>query len=522
MVTENVVRYLEAGLRARSRAARRPQIGFTIVSITVSLLAVFIPILLMGGVVGRLFREFAVTLSIAIGLSALISLTLTPMMCALLLRPEHEVKHGRLYLLTERILEGIKSSYARSLRAVLRHEVLALVVTGLTMVLAVYLYKEVPKGLFPQQDTGVLMGFSEASQDTSFATMMSRQEQLNALVKEDPDVEHTISFMGSMGGASPTNTASMFVGLKPIGVRTSSVDEVIARMRPKLAQVTGITLFLQATQDLRVGGRAGRTQYQYTLQDANLTTLRTWAPRLLAELRKLPELKDVATDQQTSGLSLDIEIDRDTAGRLGITPQRVDEALNNAFGQRQIATVFTERSQYRVIMEVAPRFASHPDALDHVYVHTPSGAQVPLPAIAKVRMVPTPLSVSHQGQFPAVTLSFNLADGVALGQAVEAIHRAERALGLPATIKAEFAGTAQAFRASLASQPVLILAALITVYIVLGVLYESLIHPITILSTLPSAGVGALLALAYTKVELSVIALIGIILLIGIVKKTRS
>ncbi|MET0343783.1 MAG: multidrug efflux RND transporter permease subunit [Polyangiales bacterium] len=520
VVTENVVRYLEAGLSPKEAALRGArEIGFTIVSITVSLLAVFIPILLMGGIVGRLFREFAVTLSIAIALSALISLTLTPMMCAFLLKPGHEVHHGRLYHFTERVLQGITSGYARSLRAVLRHEVPALVVTALTMVLAIYLYKEVPKGLFPQQDTGVLMGFSEASQDTSFATMLARQERLNALVKDDPDVEHTISFMGGMGGSGASNTATMFVGLKPLGERKLAVDDVIARLRPKLSQVTGINLFLQATQDVRVGGRSGRTQYQYTLQDASLSELRTWAPRLLAELRKLPELKDVATDQQTSGLSLEVEIDRDTAGRLGITPQDVDQALYNSFGQRQIATIFTERNQYRVVMEVEPRFASHPDALDTVYVRAATGAQVPLSAIAKVRTAPTPLSVNHQGQFPAITLSFNLADGVALGQAVESIRRAERALGMPATVKAEFAGTAQAFRDSLSSQPILILAALLTVYIVLGVLYESLIHPITILSTLPSAGVGALVALAYTKVELSVIALIGIILLIGIVKK---
>jgi hydrophobe/amphiphile efflux-1 (HAE1) family protein len=522
VVTENVVRYLEHGLGPRQAALRGArEIGFTIVSITVSLLAVFIPILLMGGVVGRLFREFAVTLSIAIGLSAVVSLTLTPMMCAVLLRDERGSQHGWLYNFTERMLEGMKGGYERSLRAVLNHEALALVITFATMGLAVYLYKEVPKGLFPQQDTGVLMGFSEAPQDTSFATMVKRQEALNALVRQDPDVDHVVSFMGGMGGGGggATNTGTMFVALKPLGPRKANADEVLARLRPQLARVSGVNLFLQSAQDVRIGGRSSRTQYQYTLQDANLQELREWAPKLLETFRTLPELKDVATDQQTSGLSLEIQIDRDTAGRLGITPQMVDETLYDAFGQRQVATLFTERNQYRVVMEVNPKFSAQPDALNHIYVRRPTGEQVPLRAISRVKTSATPLSVNHQGQFPCVTLSFNLAEGMALGPAVDAIHRAERQLGMPATVKADFAGTAQAFRASLASEPMLILAALLTVYIVLGVLYESLIHPITILSTLPSAGVGALLALALTKVELSIIALIGIILLIGIVKK---
>jgi multidrug efflux pump len=475
----------------------------------------------MGGVVGRLFREFAVTLSIAIGLSAVVSLTLTPMMCAVLLRDERGSQHGWLYNFTERMLEGMKGGYERSLRAVLNHEALALVITFATMGLAVYLYKEVPKGLFPQQDTGVLMGFSEAPQDTSFATMVKRQEALNALVRQDPDVDHVVSFMGGMGGGGggATNTGTMFVALKPLGPRKANADEVLARLRPQLARVSGVNLFLQSAQDVRIGGRSSRTQYQYTLQDANLQELREWAPKLLETFRTLPELKDVATDQQTSGLSLEIQIDRDTAGRLGITPQMVDETLYDAFGQRQVATLFTERNQYRVVMEVNPKFSAQPDALNHIYVRRPTGEQVPLRAISRVKTSATPLSVNHQGQFPCVTLSFNLAEGMALGPAVDAIHRAERQLGMPATVKADFAGTAQAFRASLASEPMLILAALLTVYIVLGVLYESLIHPITILSTLPSAGVGALLALALTKVELSIIALIGIILLIGIVKK---
>ncbi|MET0285415.1 MAG: multidrug efflux RND transporter permease subunit [Polyangiales bacterium] len=522
VVTENVVRYLEQGLTPREAALKGArEIGFTIVSITVSLLAVFIPILLKGGVVGRLFREFAVTLSVAIALSAVVSLTLTPMMCAVLLRDERQVPRGRLYRFTERVLDGLRNGYERSLRAVLDHEALALIITVATMAFAVYLYKEVPKGLFPQQDTGVLMGFSEAPQDTSFATMVKRQEALNAVVRKDPAVEHAVSFMGGMGGGGggATNTGTMFVALKPLDERGVSADDVLTRLRPQLAKVMGVNLFLQAAQDVRVGGRSSRTQYQYTLQDANLTELREWSPKLLEKFRQLPELKDVATDQQTSGLSLEVEIDRDSAGRLGITPQMVDEALYDAFGQRQIATLFTERNQYRVILEVNPAYSAHPDALNHVYVRTPTGEQVPLRSIARISVAAMPLSVNHQGQFPCVTLSFNLSDGIALGQAVDVIHRAERELGMPATIKAEFAGTAQAFRASLDSQPLLILAALLTVYIVLGVLYESLIHPITILSTLPSAGVGALLALALTNVELSIIALIGIILLIGIVKK---
>ncbi len=522
VVTENVVRYLEQGLSPKEAALRgAKEIGFTIVSITVSLLAVFIPILLMGGVVGRLFREFAVTLSVAIGLSALVSLTLTPMMCAVLLRDERHVQHGRLYVLTERFLEGMRSGYERSLRAVLSHETLALLITLATMGLAVYLYTVVPKGLFPQQDTGLLMGMSEAPQDTSFATMVKRQEALNAIVRKDPAVEHAVSFMGGMGGGGggATNTGTMFVALKPLKERKTSADDVLARLRPQLAKVMGVNLFLQSAQDVRIGGRAARTQYQYTLQDANLGELRTYSPKLLEKFRQLPQLKDVATDLQTSGLSLQVDIDRDSAGRLGITPQMVDETLYDAFGQRQVATLFTERNQYRVVMEVNPSYAATPDALNHVWVRTPNGEQVPLRAIARVSTAATPLSVNHQGQFPCVTLSFNLAEGVALGQAVEAIKRAEREIGIPATIKADFAGTAQAFRASMSSEPLLILAALLTVYIVLGVLYESLIHPITILSTLPSAGVGALLALAITKVELSIIALIGIILLIGIVKK---
>jgi hydrophobe/amphiphile efflux-1 (HAE1) family protein len=519
VVTENIVRFLEAGDSPHEAALKgAKQIGFTILSITVSLLAVFIPILLMEGIVGRLFREFAVTLSVAIALSALISLTLTPMMCARLLRHEPVESRGKLYRLTERGFESIVRGYGRSLRFVLGHRTLTLLVTAATLVLTVYLYKAVPKGLFPQQDTGQIGGFSEAPQDTSFATMVQRQEALNAVVRADPDIDHMVSFIGGMGG-SGSNTGTLFASLKPLGVRKASADEVIARLRPRLARVLGATLFLQAAQDVRIGGRAARTQYQYTVQSADLAELRTWAPRVFESFRKLPELKDVATDQQTAGLSLEIEIDRDMAARVGVTPQAVDDALYSAFGQRQVATLFTERNQYRVVLEVKPEYAQHPDALDHVFVKGLDGQPIALHGISKVKTSATPLSVNHQGQFPSVTLSFNLADGVALGPAVDAIHRAEREMGLPASVKAAFAGTAQAFQASLSSEPALILAALLSVYIVLGVLYESLIHPITILSTLPSAGVGALLALMAFETELSIIALIGIILLIGIVKK---
>jgi hydrophobe/amphiphile efflux-1 (HAE1) family protein len=514
VVTENVMRFIEAGespLPAALKGAR--QIGFTIVSITTSLIAVFIPILLMGGVVGRLFREFAVTLSIAVVISALISLTLTPMMCAKLLKPSRAQAHddGNLF--------GVLSFYDRSLRWVLRHRRLMMFVTLSTVGLTIYLYKAVPKGLFPQQDTGQLNGSSEAPQDISFPAMVQRQSRIIQVVSKDPDVLHVVSFIGGGPGGSAGNTGSVFAQLKPLGQRKSSADQVIARLRPKLARITGINLMLQAVQDVRMGGRSGRSQYQYTLQDANLEELKHWAPRVLESYRALAELKDVNTDQQTRGLLMNVTIDRDAAARLGITTQAVDETLYDAFGQRQVSTIFTERNQYRVILELEPEFAGSPNVLDHLFVRGASGAQVPLRAIASYAPAATALSVNHQGQFPSITLSFNLAPGVALGQAVDAIHRAQAKIGLPASVRADFAGTAQAFQASLANMSLLILAALLTVYIVLGVLYESLIHPITILSTLPSAGVGALVALLLCNVELSIIATIGIILLIGIVKK---
>ncbi|HEX2573119.1 MAG TPA: multidrug efflux RND transporter permease subunit [Polyangia bacterium] len=523
VVTENVSRLIERGedpLRAAFDGAR--QIGFTIVSITVSLLAVFIPILLMGGIVGRLFREFAVTLAVAITVSAVISLTLTPTMCARLLRSEHGQAHGAHSArsarsawdrLLERGFEALQQGYGRALRLILRHRTALGLVTLGTIALTLYLYVIVPKGLFPQQDTGLLIGFSDAPQDISFPALKARQEALNDIIKTDPDVDHFVSFIGT------GNTGSMFISLKPRPGRKATADEIINRLRPRLGRVQGISLFLQAAQDVRIGGRLARTQYQYTLQDANLEELRQWAPKMLAKLRTLPELRDVASDQQTAGLQLMITIDRDTAARLGVNMRTLDDTLYDAFGQRQVATTFTQLNQYRVVLEIKPELALGPEALSQIYVRSATGAQVPLSALAQVGPSSTLLSVSHQGQFPSVTLSFNAAPGVALSQAVDAIHRAEREIGLPAAVHATFQGTAQAFRDSLDSEPWLILAALVTVYIVLGMLYESFIHPITILSTLPSAGVGALLALLLCRVELNVIALIGIILLIGIVKK---
>ncbi|TMA25625.1 MAG: multidrug efflux RND transporter permease subunit [Deltaproteobacteria bacterium] len=514
VVTENIARYIESGdppMQAAFKGAK--QIGFTIVSITVSLLAVFIPILLMGGMVGRLFREFAVTLSIAIAMSALVSLTLTPMMASRLLRPEKEIGHGRFSRALERAFNFLHGLYDRGLQWVLNHEFVMLIVTILTIAISVTLYIVIPKGLFPQQDTGQISGFSEAPQDISFPALRARQEAINAVVMAHPAVDHMMSFIGA------GNTGTVFVQLKPLPQRKKSADQVINELRPQLARIPGIALYMQSNQDVRLGGRIGRTQYQYTLVDANLDELTQWSPKMLQKLRSVPELRDVNTDQQTAGLKLTVEVDRDTAARLGISPQSIDDTLYDAYGQRQVATVFTQLNQYRVVLEVKPEYQNHPDALGQLYLRSASGEAVPLSAIARVVPAATSLSVNHQGQFPAVTLSFNLAPGIALGQAVDAIHRAEHEIGLPASIRASFQGTAQAFQQSLASEPLLVMFALIAVYIVLGVLYESYVHPVTILSTLPSAGVGALLALLLVKMEFSIIALIGIILLIGIVKK---
>ena len=524
VVTENVARFVEMGkppLEAALEGAK--QIGFTIVSITVSLLAVFIPLLMMGGIVGKLFREFAVTLSIAIAVSAVISLTLTPMMAARLLKKEHGPEN-RFQRGAEAAFNWLLRGYERALTPVLNHQWFTLLVFFATVAFTIYLYIVVPKGLFPQQDTGQISGFFDAPQDISFPAMKERVEKATDLVDKDPSMQHVISFMGAGPGGSAVNTGSLFTELKPLGrnpktQRQKSADEIIAGLRPTLGKMIGLNLFLQSVQDVKVGGRATRTQYQYTLQDANLDELLIWAPKLLATLSKLPELRDVATDQQTAGLQLNVDIDRDTAARFGILPQNVDATLYDAFGQEQVTTLYGQMNQYHVVLEVSPEYRSHPDDLNALYVKAADGSQVPLSQIAAWHPVSTSLSVNHQGQFPAITISFNLAPGIALGPAVDAIHKAELNIHLPASIHAGFQGTAQAFGDSLKSEPLLILAALITVYIVLGVLYESLVHPITILSTLPSAGVGALLALLFCHTELSIVALIGIILLIGIVKK---
>ncbi|HVY47869.1 MAG TPA: multidrug efflux RND transporter permease subunit [Minicystis sp.] len=518
VVTENIARYIELGHAPREAALLgAKQIGFTIVSITVSLLAVFIPILLMGGIVGRLFREFAVTLSVAVAVSAIVSLTLTPMMCSQLLR--HDAGgHGKAYRATEAVFEWMLRRYDAALGWVLDHQRSMQLVTLLTVLVTVALFVVIPKGLFPQQDTGLLIGFSEAPQDVSFRSMRKRQMRLNEALKTDPDIGHAVSFIGR-GNGSAGNTGTVFIELRQKPARKASAEEVIARLRPKLAKIEGVKLFLQAVQDVRVGGRLTRTQYQYTLQDADLEELRAWAPKLLAKLKTLRELKDVNSDQQSAGLSLAVDVDRDTASRLGLTPQMIDDALYDALGQRQVATMYSALNQYRVVMEVKPGFRATPDDLRELYVKSPTGGLVPLPAVATFKPSTTSLSITHQGQFPSITLSFNLAPGVSLGEAVLAVHAAELDIGMPPSVHGGFSGTAEAFQASLRTQPYLIAAALLAVYIVLGMLYESLVHPVTILSTLPSAGVGALLALLLFGTEFSVIALIGIILLIGIVKK---
>jgi hydrophobe/amphiphile efflux-1 (HAE1) family protein len=518
VVTENITRFIEHGKKPLEAALEgAKQIGFTILSITASLLAVFIPLLMMGGIVGRLFREFAVTLSIAIGFSALVSLTLTPMMCSRLLRPAgHD--HGKWYNWSERGFNGLLKGYEHALDWVLNHRRLVQALMLGTIGLTVFLFVILPKGLFPQQDLGQLMGFSEAPQDVSFKTMYDKQLAVNRIVQADPDVANVVSFIGS-GNGSTGNTGTVFVDLKPMPPRVASADGIIARLRPKLGRLVGVNLFMQAVQDVRVGGRSSRTQYQYTLQDADLDELRDWGPKVMDRLKKISILKDVATDQQTSGLTLQLGIDRDTASRLGLTPASIDDALYDAYGQRQIATMYGPLNQYRVVIETKPEFQVGPESLNELYVGAPSGAQVPLPAVTHSFLTFTPLAINHQGQFPATTLSFNLAPGKSLGEAMKEIDLAEQDIGMPPSIHAAFAGTAQAFSSSLSSQPTLLMIALLTVYIVLGVLYESYVHPITILSTIPSAGVGALLALLLFKTEFNVIAMVGLILLIGIVKK---
>jgi multidrug efflux pump len=518
VVIENIARYLEHGVASVPAALRGArEIGFTVLSMSTSLVAVFIPILLMGGIVGRLFREFAVTLSIAILVSLVVSLTTTPMMCAKFLKPQYGRTHGPLYRASERAFDWLLHGYRVSLAWVLRHARFTLLVAVITVCINVYLYVIVPKGFFPEQDTGRIMGAIQADQSTSFQAMQGKLSQFVSIVQADPAVETLVAFTG--GNQGTTNTGRMFVSLKPLAERKIGVAQVIARLRPKLAAVPGASLFLQAIQDVRVGGRLSNAMYQFTLQGDDLRELNQWAPRMFRKLQTVPGVVDVSTDQQNRGLEASLVIDRDTASRLGVTPQMIDETLYDAFGQRQVSTTYTELNQYHVVMEVAPRFWQSPATLRDIYVRSTNGAQVPLSAFAHFAPTTTALAVNHQGQFPGITLSFNLAPGVALGDAVAAITAAEREIGLPASIRATFQGTAQAFQASLANEPLLILAALLAVYVVLGMLYESYIHPLTILSTLPSAGVGAILALMLCRTDLSVIALIGIILLIGIVKK---
>jgi multidrug efflux pump len=517
VVLENITRYLEKGMVPMQAAyTGAKEIGFTVLSMSTSLVAVFIPILLMGGIVGRLFREFAVTLSIAIGVSLIVSLTTTPAMCAKLLKPFKEEKHGRFYRANERAFEAVLRVYRGGLEWVLRHQFVTLCITLLTAALSVYLYIVVPKGFFPQQDTGRLTGSVQAAQDISFGAMRAKMVQYVDIVMKDQAVENV---MGFAGGNTAMNQGRMFITLKPLNVRKISADQVIARLRGKLAVVPGATLYMQSAQDLTIGGRQSQAQYQYTLQGEDLNELNEWAPKLLTKLRTLPELKDVNTDQQNHGLESSVIIDRDTASRLGVAAADIDNALYDAFGQRQVSTMYRPLNQYHVVMEVAPQFQKSPDALQAIYVRSSGGQMVPLSAFTHFGPSNTALAVNHQGQYPSVTLSFNLAPGISLGQATQVIEDAERSINFPGTIHASFQGTAAAFQDSLSSQPLLILAALVTVYIVLGVLYESYIHPITILSTLPSAGVGALLALLISKNELNVIGMIGILLLIGIVKK---
>jgi multidrug efflux pump len=517
VVVENVTRLLEKGMKPMEAALKgAEEIGFTVLTISLSLIAVFIPLLLMGGIVGRLFREFAITLSIAIVISMVISLTTTPMMCAYLLKPEQ--KHGRLYLASERAFNWVVEMYGRALNFALRHSFVTLLILLATTALNVYLFIRVPKGFFPIQDTGRLNGSIQADQDTSFEQMDQTLKQFVAIVKTDPAVDTVIGFTGG-GGGGATNSARMFISLKPLNERKTDATDIIARLRPKLGRVPGATLFLSAAQDLRIGGRQSNADYQFTMRSDSVQDLTTWGPRMLTALHTIPIIADVNSSLQNHGLQVYVDYDRKTAARFGISPQLIDNTLYDAFGQRPVSTMYTSLNQYHVIMEAAPQYWQNPEILRRIYVRSPSGQQVPLSAFAGFAPTVATLSVTHQGLFPAVTLSFNLLPGVALGDAVNAINATAAKVGLPSSIQTVYAGTAEAYQESLSNEPILIAAALMTVYLVLGILYESYIHPVTILSTLPSAGVGALLALMLTDTPLTIIAMIGIILLIGIVKK---
>ena len=516
VVIENIARLLEDGYPLMDAAMEGSrEIGFTVLSMSISLVAVFIPILLMGGIIGRLFREFAVTLSTAIAVSLCVSLTTTPMMCAKFLKPATDQKHGRIYRASERGFQWALDKYAHGLRWVLGHQPFMLALTGATVCLSVYLYIVIPKGFFPQQDTGRLQGTVVGAQDMSFLSMREKLKQYLDIVQADPASRDVV---GNTGGGAE-NSGSIRVDLKPLEVRKANAFQIITRLRRKLAAIPGAAVYMQAYQDIQIGARMSGSQFQYTLQSDSISQLEEWAPQVLAAMRHLPALRDLSTDEQDRGLEATLVVDRDTASRLGIPQQSIDDTLYDAFGQRQVSTMYTQLNQYYVVMEVDPRFQQSTDAIQQLYVRSSNGAQVPLSAFTHFERKTTALQVNHQGQFPAITISFNLADGVALGDAVREVEAATLRIGMPSNIHASFQGTAQAFQSSLTTEPLLILAAVVTVYLVLGMLYESYIHPLTILSTLPSAGVGALLALMICHTELSVIALVGIILLIGIVKK---
>jgi multidrug efflux pump len=520
VMIEDIDRFLEAGESPLDAALKGAgQIGFTIVSLTVSLIAVLIPLLFMGDIVGRLFREFAVTLAVTILVSAFVSLTLTPMMSARLLKSKADHKEGRFYQWSERVYERVIQGYGRTLKWVLQHQTATLLVTAATLILTLLLYVAVPKGFFPVQDTGVILGISEAPQDVSFSAMSDRQQQLARAILKDPDVLSLSSFIGVDGTNLTLNSGRIQINLKPRDERSATASDIIRRLQPQLANIQGITLYMQPIQDLTVEDRVSRTQYQYSMEDVDPQELSLWSQKLIQQLRSATALRDVASDQQNGGLQANLVIDRDSASRLGILPAQIDATLYDAFGQRQVSTIYTQLNQYHVVLEVGPQFQKDPQSLDSIYVKSNTGIQVPLSAFSHLERTNSTLAINHQGQFPVVTLSFNLAPGASLGEATKQIDAAEQAIQMPATIHTSFQGTAAAFRNSLSSEPLLILAAIITVYIVLGVLYESYIHPITILSTLPSAGVGALLALIITGNDLGVVSLIGIILLIGIVKK---
>ncbi|MGO8701513.1 MAG: multidrug efflux RND transporter permease subunit [Limisphaerales bacterium] len=520
VMIENIVRYIEKGEKPLEAALRGAgEIGFTIVSLTISLVAVLIPLLFMGDIVGRLFSQFAVTLAVTILVSAVVSLTLTPMMCSRFLREKSDEHHGRLYEASERVWQSVIGFYGRTLKWILNHQGMTLIVAVLTLVLTVFLYMIVPKGFFPVQDTGVIQGISQAPPVTSFPAMVQKQQQLADVILQDPAVESLSSFIGADGINTTINSGRILINLKPLETRHLTALEVMSRLQPKLDQVEGISLYMQPIQDLTVEDRVSRTQYQFTLEDPDAAELRTLSAKFLEKLKALPQLRDVATDDQPGGLQTKLVFDRKTASRLGISTQAIDNTLYDAFGQREVNTLFTQLNQYHVVLETTPEFQTNPKKLDHIFVTSASGGAVPLSTFMHFESGTAPLSVNHQGQFPVVTFSFNLAPNASLGEAVAQIDKIEKEMKMPLSVLASFQGTAQAFKTSLTNEPLLILAALVTVYIVLGVLYESFIHPITILSTLPSAGVGALLALLICGTELDVVGIIGIILLIGIVKK---